>query len=109
MSALTVSIFSRPAADSLPLPSGEGRGGGAADQFEALAKPYFPHLYHYAMGMTRNTDDAEDLTQEALLKAFQSFHQFQPGTNFRAWLITIARNCYINAYRSRRAAPATVS
>src|SRR5262245_58932404 len=57
------------------------------------------------MRMTRNPADAEDLVQETFLKAFAAFHQFEEGTNLKAWLYRILTNTYINAYRRRQRQP----
>ena len=77
-----------------------------AARFEAEVMPFFNNLYGGAYRMTRNHEDASDLVQDTLLKAFKSFHQFQPGTNLRAWLFRILTNTFINGYRKRQAAPA---
>lgn len=69
------------------------------EEFEALALEHFTPLYNTAVRLTRNPSEAEDLVQEALLKAYRFFHRFEPGTNIKAWLFTILRNTYINAYR----------
>jgi RNA polymerase sigma-70 factor, ECF subfamily len=55
--------------------------------------------------MTRNPSDAEDLIQETFAKAYAKFHQFQPGTNLRAWLHRILSNTFINTYRKKRREP----
>jgi RNA polymerase sigma-70 factor, ECF subfamily len=55
--------------------------------------------------MTRHPADAEDLVQETFAKAYASFHQFQEGTNLRAWLFRILANTFINAYRKRQREP----
>jgi RNA polymerase sigma factor (sigma-70 family) len=55
---------------------------------------YIPALQAYAMSLTRNKSNAEDLVQETLTKAIAKFHQFQVGTNLRAWLMTIMRNTF---------------
>ncbi len=55
--------------------------------------------------MTRNPADAEDLVQETFLKAFAAFHQFEDGTNLKAWLYRILTNTYINSYRRRQRQP----
>jgi RNA polymerase sigma-70 factor (ECF subfamily) len=55
--------------------------------------------------MTRNPADAEDLVQETFTKAFASFHQYQPGTNLKAWLYRILTNAYINTYRKKQREP----
>ena len=62
-------------------------------------------LYAAAMRMTRNPADAEDLVQEAYLKAYAAFDRFKPGTNLRAWLYRILTNTYINDYRKRQRRP----
>jgi RNA polymerase sigma-70 factor (ECF subfamily) len=62
-------------------------------------------LYPAALRMTRNPADAEDLVQETFAKAYAAFHQFQPGTNLRAWLHRILSNTFINSYRKKRREP----
>ena len=74
-------------------------------QFEELAYKHARDIYNSALRMTRDKDDAEDLAQDTLTKAYASFHQFRPGTNFRAWLFRILTNTYINVYRRRRRGP----
>ena len=74
-------------------------------EFEELAYKHARDIYNSALRMTRDRDDAEDLAQDTLTKAFASFHQFRPGTNFRAWLFRILTNTYINVYRRRRRGP----
>lgn len=68
-------------------------------EFEAVALEYIDALYNTAMRMTRNPSAAQDLVQETYLKAYRFFDRFEPGTNLKAWLFTILRNTYINAYR----------
>ena len=75
------------------------------EEFKDLALPHLDALYRSALRMTRNDSDAEDLVQDALLRAFRFFHQFQPGTNFRAWLFKILTNTFINQYRRRSREP----
>jgi RNA polymerase sigma-70 factor (ECF subfamily) len=58
-------------------------------------------LYHVALRLTRNRAEAEDVVQEAFLRAFRSFHRFNPGTNCRAWLFTILRNVFLNRVRTQ--------
>src|ERR671933_1078482 len=55
--------------------------------------------------MTRNPADAEDLVQDALVRAFRFYDRFEPGTNFRAWLFKILTNTYINSYRRKQNRP----
>lgn len=61
-----------------------------------------PVLRGYAMSLTRCAATADDLLQEAALRAWQYRDQFQPGTNFRAWFCRIIRNEYISGLRRRR-------
>lgn len=74
-------------------------------RFEAEAMQYVDQLYAAALRMARNRADAEDLVQEAYLKAFAAFHQYTPGTNLKAWLYRILTNTYINIYRKRQREP----
>jgi RNA polymerase sigma-70 factor (ECF subfamily) len=74
-------------------------------RFEAEALPYLDQLYSAAMRMTRNPSDAEDLVQETFAKAFAAFHQYQPGTNLKAWLYRILTNTFINSYRKKQREP----
>ena len=76
-----------------------------AAQFEASALEYLDPLYSAALRMTRNPQDAEDLVQDTYLKAFAAFHQYQPGTNLKAWLYRILSNTYINNYRKKQREP----
>ena len=74
-------------------------------RFERDALPFVDQLYAAALRMTRNPADAEDLVQETFLKAFAAFHQFEEGTNLKAWLYRILTNTYINTYRKRQRQP----
>jgi RNA polymerase sigma-70 factor (ECF subfamily) len=74
-------------------------------RFERDALPFLDQLYAAAMRMTRNPSDAEDLVQETFVKAFAAFHQFQEGTNLKAWLYRILTNTFINSYRRRQRQP----
>lgn len=83
-------------------------GEGQEDRqrrFERDALPFLDQLYAAAMRMTRNPADAEDLVQETFLKAYGAFHQFEEGTNLKAWLYRILTNTYINSYRRRQRQP----
>jgi RNA polymerase sigma-70 factor, ECF subfamily len=78
------------------------------ERFVADALPYLDQLYSAALRYTRNPSDAEDLVQEAFAKAYASFHQYEPGTNLRAWLYRILTNTYINLYRKQQRRPTEV-
>jgi RNA polymerase sigma-70 factor, ECF subfamily len=67
--------------------------------FEHAALPHLDAVYNAAIRLTRNADDAEDLLQETILRAYRFFHQFTEGTNCRAWLLAILYNNFRNAYR----------
>lgn len=67
--------------------------------FEAAALSHAPALYSVAVRMTGRPSDAEDLVQDTLLKALRAKHQFEEGTNLRAWLLRILTNTYINRYK----------
>ena len=74
-------------------------------RFERDALPFVDQLYSAALRMTRNPSDAEDLVQETFAKAYSSFHQFQVGTNLKAWLYRILTNTFINTYRKKQRQP----
>ncbi len=67
---------------------------------------YLAQIQHYllafAMNLTKDREDAKDLYQDTVMRAFASKERFEDGTNFKAWLSTIMRNCFINEYRKRR-------
>jgi RNA polymerase sigma-70 factor (ECF subfamily) len=65
--------------------------------FEELAMPLFDSLYNFAGWLVHNKTDAEDLVQEAYLKALRSFASFQPNTNFRAWMFQILKNTFLSS------------
>ena len=62
------------------------------EAFESVAKPFLPLLWRCARRLMRTGHEAEDLVQETCLKAFRAWHQLQPGTDARAWLVTILLN-----------------
>jgi RNA polymerase sigma-70 factor, ECF subfamily len=74
-------------------------------RFERTALPFLDQLYSAALRMTRNPSDAEDLVQETFVKAFAAFHQFEEGTNLKAWLYRILTNTFINTYRKKQRQP----
>ena len=75
-------------------------------RFEQDALPFLDQLYAAALRMTRKPADAEDLVQETFVKAYAAFHQFQEGTNLKAWLYRILTNTFINSYRKTQRQPA---
>jgi RNA polymerase sigma-70 factor, ECF subfamily len=77
-------------------------------RFDDTAIPLLDTIYAGALRLTRNPADAEDLLQETFLRAYNAFHQFEPGTNIKAWLYRILTNTYINAYRKQQRTPQSV-
>jgi RNA polymerase sigma-70 factor (ECF subfamily) len=61
-----------------------------------------PGLRAFAISLSGNVDRADDLVQEALLRALANLSSFEPGTNMSAWLFTILRNLFRSEYRKRR-------
>lgn len=78
-------------------------------EFEGLAMPRLDMLYGTALRMTHDRSDAEDLVQDTYLKAFRAFEQFEPGTNFKAWIFKILTNNYINRFRKDKRTPDSIS
>jgi RNA polymerase sigma-70 factor, ECF subfamily len=69
--------------------------------FEGEVLPHADRLFRLAMWFERNRADAEDVVQDTMIQALKSFHRFQPGTNCRAWLITILQRIVSNRRRAR--------
>jgi RNA polymerase sigma-70 factor (ECF subfamily) len=69
--------------------------------FELEARPLLDQLYGIAYRLAGQATTAEDLVQEALLRGYRSFDRFQAGTNFRAWIVRILTNIFINNYRRK--------
>ncbi len=85
-----------------------GTGADRRKRFEDEALPHLDALYSMAIRLARNPDDANDLLQETVLRAYRFFHQFESGTNCRAWMLTILFNNFRNGYRkSTREQPAS--
>ncbi len=75
------------------------RDGGQTSEFEGVALVHLDLLYRAALRLTHNRAEAEDLVQETWLRALRHFDQFDPGSNCRAWLLTILRNAFLNRLR----------
>ena len=75
------------------------------ERYERDVRPLIDPLYASAVRMTRNPTDAEDLVQETLAKAYVNFHQFEEGTNLKAWMHRILTNNFINTYRKKQREP----
>ncbi len=76
-----------------------GSGPSKRELFEQHAMPHLDALYSAGLHLTRSPDDAKDLLQDTVLRAYRFFHQFTIGTNCRAWLLTILYNTFRNGYR----------
>jgi RNA polymerase sigma-70 factor, ECF subfamily len=84
--------------DELSQPSNtEGNGSLREDIIAAI-----PNLRAFAMSLSGNIDNADDLVQETLLRALAHIDSFEPGTNLAAWLFTILRNLFRSEYRKRK-------
>ena len=70
--------------------------------FYAEAVPHLDALFATALRLTKNGNDAEDLVQETMLKAFRYFDKYEQGTNCKAWLFKIMTNTFINRYRKQQ-------
>ncbi|HUF26506.1 MAG TPA: sigma-70 family RNA polymerase sigma factor [Gemmatimonadaceae bacterium] len=72
-------------------------------RFEQEAVPWLDDVYRFALSLTRNEAEAEDVVQETFLRAYRSWHTYQPGSDARRWLFTIARNVFLRVReRGRR-------
>jgi len=75
---------------------------GRRGEFEALLQQHLDPLYFAALDMSGSPGDAEDLVQETAMKGLRRFDSFQAGTDFKAWMMRILANTYIDLYRRRR-------
>lgn len=75
---------------------------GNAQEFDSLLEQEKGKLWAQAMSLTRKSEDAEDLFQETLMKAYNNWESFESGTNFRAWTSRIMLNTHINNINRRR-------
>lgn len=80
-------------------------GQTAWSRFETEALPHAGSLFRVAMWFERNRDEAEDLVQDTLRQALESFHRYTPGTNCRAWLMSILNHVRSNRRRARHRSP----
>lgn len=80
----------------------------ASEPFEQAVSEHMDLFYALALRLTRNPADAQDLLQEALMRAWRFRDRYRPGSYFKAWMITIIRNTFINEYRKRARRPKPV-
>lgn len=81
---------------------------GQGKSFHQLLLEHLPRLQAYAIMLTRNRTEAEDLLQETSLRALRAQRQFMMGTNFTAWIYKILRNEYISTYRRKKREPVQI-
>ncbi|HEY7876638.1 MAG TPA: sigma-70 family RNA polymerase sigma factor [Gemmatimonadaceae bacterium] len=71
-------------------------------RFELEALPWLDDVYRFALSMTRDEADADDIVQETFLRAYRSWHTFEPGSECRKWLFTICRNVFLRVRERER-------
>jgi RNA polymerase sigma-70 factor (ECF subfamily) len=82
--------------------------GDKRNRFEETAVPLLKRVLNAARHLTRREEDARDLTQETYLRAYRTFDNFRPGTNCKAWLLTILYSIFVNRYRKQQREPKTI-
>jgi RNA polymerase sigma-70 factor (ECF subfamily) len=75
------------------------------EAFEREALPWIDSVYRFALSMTHDPADAEDVVQDTFLRAFSRWHTYEPESDCRRWLFTICRNAFL---RSREPRPVTM-
>jgi len=78
-------------------------------QIQGFGLEYIDGLFGYAVVLTRNRVEAEDLVQETYVRAIDAMHRLTPNSNIKGWLFTILRNIWFNELRRRRNSPAVVN
>lgn len=104
--------MTKPSASTLPSSSDEALAlrarAGCRSSFEELVRRHQVPLVHFLRRWT-TIEDAEDLTQETMLRAYENLHRYRPAWKYGTWLFTIARRLCLNRQRRRRAAESTAS
>src|ERR1700688_4588168 len=70
-------------------------------RFEAQVLPHLDAAYRFARWLSRSPSDADDVVQEAILRAFRGFDALR-GSDVRAWLLTIVKNCHLTAVKQQQ-------
>lgn len=73
--------------------------------FQEEMIPHLDAIYNFALRLTTDANDAEDLVQDTIVKAYRFFNSYEKGTNAKAWLFRILKNSYINNYRKKSKQP----
>lgn len=85
-----------------------GSEPGTREAFETILESSLKPIYKAAYHLARNSDEAEDLVQEAAIQAYRAYNSFQPGTNFKAWFLRILTNLFYSRYRKQKREPQLV-
>lgn len=85
-------------------PSVQPRAEGPDAAFEREALPWLDDVYRFALSLTRDASDADDVVQETFLRAYRSWHTYAPGSDCRRWLFTICRNVFLRSLERERPA-----
>lgn len=72
------------------------------ESFAREALPWMEDVYRFALSLTRDPADAQDIVQETYLRAYRSWHTFEPGSDCRRWLFTICRNAFLRSRQHAR-------
>lgn len=78
------------------------------EDFQEEIIPHLDAMYNFALRLTSDPNDAEDLVQDTIVKAYRFFSSYEKGTNAKAWLFRILKNSYINNYRKQSKQPSQV-
>jgi len=78
------------------------------EDFQEEIIPHLDAMYNFGLRLTSDPNDAEDLVQDTIVKAFRFFSSYEKGTNAKAWLFRILKNSYINNYRKKSKQPSQV-
>jgi RNA polymerase sigma-70 factor, ECF subfamily len=78
------------------------RAEGPDAAFEREALPWLDDVYRFALSLTRDASDADDVVQETFLRAYRSWHTYTPGSDCRRWLFTICRNVFLRSLERER-------
>jgi RNA polymerase sigma-70 factor (ECF subfamily) len=78
---------------------------GDRSAYASIVEKYRKQIYSIVYSMTRNHADADDLSQDTFIRAYENLHRFKLGTNFRSWLFRIASNLCIDHLRHKKRFP----
>src|SRR3982751_4248801 len=80
----------------------EARERQRDESFAAEALPWLDDVYRFALSLTRDAADADDVVQDTFLRAYRSWHTYLPGSDCRRWLFTICRNAFLRSRERER-------